>query len=167
FVEHFLVSQTLVGDCELLNSQAEACATGYDSGAISGSAGFGSSFKLSFKASIATSNCPSSGSLVVTFCSHTPGKVIILKNAPPSLRAESRMISYESPATTGIRTIRTRKLKSSESNLIIEKSRIETSITTIRKLVPQRGCCRGWGRALATVNSRPFSQVNTVLCSAP
>jgi hypothetical protein len=81
--------------------------------------------------------------LVVTFCNQTPGRVIILKNAPLSFLADKRMISYESPATTGIKTMRTRKLKSSESNRTIEKSTIETSITTIRKLVPQRGCCRG------------------------
>src|SRR5436190_16324468 len=84
----------------------------YDSGANSGSPVCGSSFKLSFNASSATSNCKSSGSLVVTFCNQTPGRVIILKNAPLSFFADKRMISYDSPATTGIRTMRTRKLKS-------------------------------------------------------
>src|SRR5438067_9634278 len=139
----------------------------YDNGANSGSPVCGSNFKLSFKASSATSNCESSCSFVVTFCNQTPGRVIILKNAPLSFLADKRMISYESPATTGIRTMRTRKLKSRESNLITENKRIETSITTIRKLVPQRGCWRGCGRAFATVSSRPFSQVKLVLCSAP
>jgi hypothetical protein len=81
--------------------------------------------------------------LVVTFCSHTPGRVIILKKAPLSFLADRRMISYESPATTGIKTMRTEEVQEQESNLTIEKSTIETSITTIRKLVPQRGCCRG------------------------
>src|SRR5262245_19494403 len=55
----------------------------------------------------------------------------------------------------------------SESNLMIEKSTMDTSMTTIRKLVPQRGCWRGWRRALATVSSSPDSQAKTVLCSAP
>src|ERR1041385_2063391 len=112
----------------------------YDNGANSGSPVVGSNFKLSFKASIATSSCESSGSLVVTFCNQTPGRVINLKNAPLSFLADRRMISYESPATRGIRRMRTRKLKSRESNRTTEKRMIETSMTTIRKLVPQRGC---------------------------
>src|SRR5207253_8589722 len=107
------------------------------------------------------------GSFVVMFWSQTPGRVIVLKNAPLSFFAERRMISYEIPATMGIKAMRTRKLKSNESNLITENKRIETNITTIKKLVPQRGCWRGCGRAFATVKSNPFSQVNTVLCSAP
>src|SRR5437773_5938118 len=48
-----------------------------------------------------------------------------------------------------------------------ENNTIDTSITTIKKLVPQRGCCRGCGRAFSTVKGKPASQVNTVLCSAP
>src|SRR5712691_10402803 len=48
-----------------------------------------------------------------------------------------------------------------------ENNTIDTSITTIKKLVPQRGCCLGCGRAFSTVKGKPASQVNTVLCSAP
>ena len=48
----------------------------------------------------------------------------------------------ETPATTGINNTRTRKFKNSESNFTTEKATIETSITTIKKLVPHRGCCR-------------------------
>ena len=44
---------------------------------------------------------------------------------------------------------------------------METSITTIRKLVPQRGCWRGWTRAFSTESGSPDSQLKTVLCSAP
>src|SRR6185503_11138130 len=69
--------------------------------------------------------------------------------------------------TTGISAIRIRKFNSNESNLITENRMIATSITTIRKLVPQRGCCRGCGRAFSTVNGKPASHVKTVLCSAP
>ena len=48
--------------------------------------------------------------------------------------------SYTSPvATTGMRTMRMMKFSSSESNLITEKRTIATSMTTIKKLVPQRG----------------------------
>src|SRR5829696_9657892 len=139
----------------------------YDSGAGNGSPVCGSSFRDSFNASIATSSCLSSGSCVVMFCSHTPGFVISLKNQLLSFFADKRMISYERPATTGISAMRIRKLNNNESNLITENSTIATSITTIRKLVPQRGCCRGCGRAFSTVSGNPASHVKTVLCSAP
>src|SRR6185503_11409922 len=111
-----------------------------DNGASAASPGCGSSFSDSFKASMATSSWPSSGSCVVMFCSQTPGRVISLKNQPLSFRADSRIISYESPATSGTNARRTKKFYTIESNVTTEKSAIDTSITTIRKLVPQRGC---------------------------
>src|SRR5437867_11033 len=64
-----------------------------DSGASAASSGCGSSFSDSFSASSATSSCESSGSCVVMFCSHTPGSVMSLNNAPVSFFADSRIIS--------------------------------------------------------------------------
>ena len=37
------------------------------------------------------------------------------------------------------------------------ESRMDTTMTTKRKLVPQRGWCLGMGRTLSTVSSRPRS----------
>ena len=36
-------------------------------------------------------------------------------------------------------------------------SRMLTTMTTNRKLVPQRGWCRGWMRTFSTVRGRPCS----------
>ena len=53
----------------------------------------GSSLSDSRNAIMATSNCASSGSWVVMFCSHKPGRVIIERNHCARLMAEARMIS--------------------------------------------------------------------------
>src|SRR5262252_4567666 len=85
----------------------------------------------------------------------------------PRLRADARIISYDMPAITGINAMRVTKFSTSESNFTTENETIATSITTIKKLVPQRGCCRRLRRAFSTVSGSPASQVYTTLCSAP
>src|SRR5262249_34814213 len=67
----------------------------------------------------------------------------------------------------GMRSIRVVKLSNSESNRTTENVTIATSITSIRKLVPHRGCWRGLERAFSTVSSSPASHTYTTLCSAP
>src|SRR5262249_10558046 len=73
------------------------------------------------------------------------------------LLADALMISYDAPAMNGISRIRVAKLSSSESNRTTENVTMATSITSIRKLVPHRGCWRGLERAFSTVSSSPAS----------
>src|SRR5687767_9659332 len=96
-------------------------------GLANASADAGSNFSDSFSAYIATSNWSSDGSRVVRFCSQIPGSVINLKIAPDSFLPAARMISYETPAISGIIAIRVNKFKVSESNLTAENTPIETS----------------------------------------
>ena len=63
--------------------------------------------------------------------------------------------------------MRDRKIATNASNLKIENTIMLTTITNIRKLVPQRGCKVDFLRAFSTVSSSPASQVCTTLCSAP
>ena len=53
---------------------------------------------------MAISSCWSSGCLVVIRCSHIPGRISTLHTGFVRWRAEKRMISYASPAISGIST---------------------------------------------------------------
>ena len=62
---------------------------------------------------MATSTISPSGGRVVRYCSHRPG-VIMMRTMRFSLRPAKRMISYETPATTG-RTARRLRIRSQRS----------------------------------------------------
>ena len=78
------------------------------------------------------------------------------------------MISYERPATSGIKHDANQEVENQRVKLDDQKRElIATIITTIRKLVPQRGCWRGCGLAFSTVNGNPgFPRENGLVFSA-
>src|SRR5580704_19743493 len=110
---------------------------------------------------MAHSACSSDGGWVVMRCSQRPGAVISA-NSDPRCLAANRIISYETPAITGSRTIRTANLA---QNVVIGNTAetrmyttIEMIITVIRKLVPQRGWYVEYFCTEAVSSGSPFSK---------
>ena len=91
------------------------------------------------KAAMATSTCAGSGSRVVIRCRAIPGARMRRTAGFPVRRAEKRITSYATAATTGTRAIREAMRTGREGRPRSPKTKIESTTTTSRKLVPQRG----------------------------
>src|SRR3954471_22985829 len=98
--------------------------------------------------------------------SQSPGAVI-MANSEPRCLAAKRMISYDTPAITGSRTMRNPKRA---QNVVTGNSmytKMLISITVIKKLVPQRGWNVEYFCTAPGLSGSFDSNANTVLCSAP
>ena len=115
---------------------------------------------------MATSAISGSGSLVVRCCSISPG---LLNSATIllSLFPARRMISYDTPAMTGIRSRRITTRSTGEDTRINRKKIILTIMTNSKKLVPQRLCSLELFITFSTFSSSPCSTQLIHLCSAP
>ena len=105
---------------------------------------------------IATSIIESSGSRVVKYCNHSPGNVASFTNEFCE-RAEKRIISYDSPATTGNKIIRDKILSHKSGQPRNANTKILTSMTINRKAVPHLGCRRGNFFTFSTVSGKSAS----------
>ena len=77
--------------------------------------------------------------------------------ALPRLRPANLISSNETPATSGTPITRVASRMYQAGSPIGAKTKIATTITTSRKLVPQRGCRRQKRCAFAAVSGRPAS----------
>ena len=68
-----------------------------------------------------------------------------------SILADQRMTSYDNPPITGTNAMRIRRSPTVSGLPSSANTKMETSITKNRKLVPQRGCRRGRLREFSTV----------------
>ena len=129
-------------------------------------------------ASMAHSIMPSSGSRVVKNCNSIPGALKIVMIFP-SVFESARRISYETPATSG-KSSSLKQKRSAASIFLLptyshpptnefasENTRMLTSITRNKKVVPHLSCRREQPRTFSTLSSSPCSYAVIVLCSAP
>src|SRR5256714_2837271 len=115
----------------------------------------------------ATSIIRASGRRVVTRCSRRPGATSRRMTGDRSCAAPSRSASYEIDATGMTSARRTTRSTSRLTRGRKAKIAIETTTTSSRNAVPQRGCAVGYGSMRAGVSGSPCSNAWIVMCSAP
>jgi hypothetical protein len=106
---------------------------------------------------IATASCAWSGSRVVSFCSCMPGHIRACTQRRSRFRPAALMSSKEMPAMSGAPRMREVTRSHQDGSPSGAKTKTATTITTSRKLVPQRGCSRLYSRARSGTSASPAS----------
>src|SRR5437773_1858941 len=115
----------------------------------------------------ATSIIRSSGRRVVIPCSRRPGATSRRMSGDRSCDAPRRSASYEIDATGTTSKRRTTRSTSRLTRGRNAKITIDTTTTSRRNAVPQRGWAVGYGSIRSGVSGSPCSNAWIVMCSAP
>src|SRR5207253_3037057 len=115
----------------------------------------------------ATSIIRSSGRRVVIPCSRRPGATSRRMRGDRSCDAPRRSASYEIDATGTTSKRRTTRSTSRLTRGRNAKITIDTTTTSRRNAVPQRGWAVGYGSIRSGVSGSPCSNAWIVMCSAP
>src|SRR6266550_1449693 len=115
----------------------------------------------------ATSIIRASGRRVVMPCSRRPGATSKRMSGDRSCAAPRRSASYEIDATGTTSKRRTMRSMNRLTRGRNAKITIDTTTTSSRKAVPQRGCAVGYGSMRSGVSGSPCSNAWIVMCSAP
>ena len=114
-------------------------------------------YKTDTMAAMATASSAWSGSRVVSFCSCMPGHMSARTQPRVRLRPAALMSSNEMPAISGTPTMRVATRRYQAGSPTGAKTKIATTMTISRKLVPQRGCRRLYRAARSGTRSSSAS----------